>query len=240
MIVARTLARTAAAPSVGPTVRCSTISTGTGRAPARMRRDRSLASRSENWPVITVLPPVIPVRHATPESTLGLEITSRSRTMATRRRGSPSAAHAASPVSAAHSLGPSPRKSTSTCHALPSESPSLALDVPTDSPVTLTGPRRRPDPSASGRTRGSGGEAAGGSPVPAGGALSSTPRTGWKASCAVRPMTATASSGSATPGSSTMMRRSPERCSDGSDTPRASTRRRSTSRVRDAVSPSTF
>lgn len=37
-----------------------------------------------------------------------------------------------------------------------------------------------------------------------------------------------------------MIRRSSERCSVGADTPRASTRRRNTSRVREAVSLSTF
>ena len=59
-------------------------------------------------------------------------------------------------------------------------------------------------------------------------------------SWAVLPMTSTASSGSVTPGSSTITRRSPERCRDGSDTPSWSTRRRRTSRVRSTVSPSTF
>ncbi len=54
------LARTAASPSVGPTVRCSTISTGTGSAPARINRARSFASLSVNAPVMTVSPPVMP------------------------------------------------------------------------------------------------------------------------------------------------------------------------------------
>ena len=39
----------------------------------------------------------------------------------------------------------------------------------------------------------------------------SMPSTGWKVSCAVRPITSAASRGSCTPGSSTMIRRSPER-----------------------------
>src|SRR5436190_1549805 len=52
------------------------------------------------------------------------------------------------------------------------------------------------------------------------------PSTGWKASCAVRPRTAAARLGSCTPGSSTMIRRSPDRAMDGSETPSASTRRR--------------
>ena len=51
-------------------------------------------------------------------------------------------------------------------------------------------------------------------------------------------MTATASSGSVSPGSSTMTRASPERCSVGSATPSTSTRRRSTSRVRSSTSSS--
>ena len=64
------------------------------------------------------------------------------------------------------------------------------------------------------------------------------PSTGWKVSCAVRPMTSAASRGSCTPGSSTMIRRSPERVSVGSETPSASTRRRSTSTARSVDSVS--
>ncbi len=56
--------------------------------------------------------------------------------------------------------------------------------------------------------------------------------TGWMVSCAVLPMTSAAWAASSTPGSSTMIRRSPERASVGSVTPSESTRRRSTSSAR--------
>lgn len=57
---------------------------------------------------------------------------------------------------------------------------------------------------------------------------SAAPSTGWNASCAVRPMTSAACLGSSTPGSSTMIRFSPERTRVGSTTPSASARWRST------------
>ena len=66
------------------------------------------------------------------------------------------------------------------------------------------------------------------------------PSTGWKVSCAVRPITLAASRGSCRPGSSTMIRRSPDRVRVGSATPSASTRRRSTSTARSVDSPSAF
>ena len=110
-----TLALIAASPSVGPTVRCSTTSTGTGRAPARISNDRSWASRSVKSPVITVWPPPMPCSQATEGSTWGLEMTWRSSTMATRRVGSPGGWQAASPVSSAQRRPPSPWNSIATC-----------------------------------------------------------------------------------------------------------------------------
>ena len=59
------LASIAACPSVGPTVRCSMISTGTGRAPPRISSARFRASAAVNRPVIWVDPPAIPTLQAT-------------------------------------------------------------------------------------------------------------------------------------------------------------------------------
>ena len=64
------------------------------------------------------------------------------------------------------------------------------------------------------------------------------PSTGWKVSWAVWPMASAAAAASCTPGSSTMIRFSPERASVGSETPSASTRRRSTSSARSVASAS--
>ena len=230
---AATLARTAASPRVGPMVRCSMTSTGTGRAPARIRRARSLASASLNWPVMTVSPPVMPWPHRTSVPTCGLEMTSRSSTMATRLLGSPSGAHAASPVSVAHWPPPAPRKSICTLHRAPMSVSSAARADPTASPATAGGPSRSGSPLSPWNP-------SPGPPCCSSVGLLPTPSTGRNSSCAVRPITSTAPSGSATPGSLTMIRRPPERCNDGSATPRASTLRRSTSNVRDMTSPSTL
>src|SRR5699024_1551210 len=67
---------------------------------------------------------------------------------------------------------------------------------------------------------------------------SPTPRTGWKDSCAVWPTISAASAGSCTPGSSTMIRFSPERDMFASATPRRSMRWRSTSRTLSVLSES--
>ncbi|CAM5269039.1 hypothetical protein SBADM41S_08431 [Streptomyces badius] len=93
------LASMAAAPRVGPTVRCSTISTGTGRAPPLISSARSRASSALNDPVIWVAPDGSPASQPTEGSTCGDEMTFSSRTMATLRRSSPAGWHAASPVS---------------------------------------------------------------------------------------------------------------------------------------------
>ena len=108
------LASIAACPRVGPTVRCSMISTGTGRAPPRISSARSLASAGVNWPVIWVDPPVIPTLQATCGSTCGEEMISLSSTMATRLPGSPPGAQAALPVSCSQARWPEPRKSMAT------------------------------------------------------------------------------------------------------------------------------
>ena len=54
MSAAFQLASIAASPSVGPTVRCSMTSTGTGSAPPLISAARSLASSAVNVPVICV------------------------------------------------------------------------------------------------------------------------------------------------------------------------------------------
>ena len=95
MAAACQLALMAAWPRVGPTVRWETTSTGTGRAPARISRARSLASSSLKSPVITVWPPLMPCSQATDGSTWGLVMTWPSRTIATRRLGSPAGWQAA-------------------------------------------------------------------------------------------------------------------------------------------------
>lgn len=71
MTAAQALALMASAPRVGPTVRCSTVSTGTGNAPPLMSRASSLASWSSKVPVIWVEPPPMPERQATDGSTWG-------------------------------------------------------------------------------------------------------------------------------------------------------------------------
>ncbi len=102
MSTACTLASIAAAPRVGPTVRCSITSTGTGRAPPWTRAARSCASSWVKVPVICVVPPVMPTPQAICAPTDGEEMTSPSRTIAIRRVGSPGAAQAAWPVSCSH------------------------------------------------------------------------------------------------------------------------------------------
>lgn len=85
---ARALALIASAPSVGPTVRCSTTSTGTGRAPPLISSARFLASSAENDPVICVVPDGSPAPQVTEGLTRGEEITFSSSTIATLRRSS--------------------------------------------------------------------------------------------------------------------------------------------------------
>jgi hypothetical protein len=190
-----TLAVMAASPRVGPTVRCSTTSTGTGRAPARMSSARSPASSPVKSPEITVWPPPMPCSQGTEGSTCGLEITWPSSTIATRRVGSPSCWQAAAPVSAAQRRPPSPWNSIATCQRAWSWGSSSARASPTASPVRADGPSRsRPPPSSASTSALSplGGAVVAGSP----GAGSARPSTGWKASWAVRPMTSTASLGS--------------------------------------------
>jgi hypothetical protein len=81
----------AAFPNVGPTVRCSRTSTGTGSAPARISNARSFASAMPKLPVITVDPPAIPMSQVTVCSTCGDEMTLSSRTYRSCRRPKPSA-----------------------------------------------------------------------------------------------------------------------------------------------------
>lgn len=161
-------------------------------------------------------------------------MTSSSRTMAIRRVGSPGAAHAACPVSSSHAVWPGPVKSTVTNQppAACASNPAVASSMP--SPVSAAGPSRSGVPVSSGCT-----DSAGSVPS-ASGVVSAAamPRTGWKVSWAVRPITSTASRGSVSPGSSTTMRRSPARTRVGSATPSASTRRRRTSSARSVASVS--
>ncbi len=215
MIAARALASMASAPSVGPTVRCSTTSTGTGSAPERITSASSSASSWVKEPVICVLPPIMPVPQPTDGSTCGEEITSSSSRNAICLRGSPGGAQAASALTRCQAAGASPWNSMPTVHPMPPcAGAAWAFLMP--SPVMTASPSAIP--------------------VPAGEGVSPTPVTGWTESCAVRPRTSTASAGSWTPGSSTTMRRSPERASTGSATPSSSTRRRSTSMARSVAS----
>ena len=135
-------------------------------------------------------------------------------------------------------LLPEPLKSMVT-YQPPSPCGSSSACAPsTPSPVSAGGPSRRSWPVSSGSTSSPSAAArasatATATPTPTGsGSASATPSTGWKLSCAVRPITSAASRGSCRPGSSTMIRRSPERVRVGSATPSASTRRRSTSTAR--------
>ena len=136
------LASIAACPSVGPTVLCSMISTGTGRAPPRMSSVRSRASSGVNWPVIWVDPPTIPTSQATYGPTCGEEMISLSSTTATRLAGSPAGVQAALPVSCAQARSPEPRKSMVTDQP-PTPCGSVWASAPaTPSPVSPAGPRR--------------------------------------------------------------------------------------------------
>lgn len=176
----------------------------------------------------------MPTPHATDASTRGDEMTLRSRTIAARRAGSSGAAQAALPVSRAQARSPAPCRVRPTDQPLPSWPSNSAAARRTSAPVRAAGPRRSGVPASSGRTV----EPSAGAvrPVSVPGAV--VPRTGWTVSWAVRPRTSAASSGSSRPGSSTTMRWSPARERFGSLTPRASTRRRSTSRVRSVASRS--
>ena len=60
----------ASSPSVAPTVRCSTVSTGTGSAPARTSSASSSASAWVKLPVIDVRPPTMP----TPQRTSSFDL----------------------------------------------------------------------------------------------------------------------------------------------------------------------
>lgn len=232
-----TLASIAAASNVGPTVERPTTSTGTGRAPARIRSASSFASSSVKPPVMMVSPPVIPSLQAMSSTTWGLEITRSSKTMATRLFGSPIGAQAASPVRRAHSADPSRLNSISTCHP-PVWGSITAIASFTAAPVRVGGPRRSAAPSSSSRVfspEPAASSGVGTGPGVGGGATAST---GRNSSCAVLPITSSASWGSVSPGSSTMILRSPVRCRFGSATPSWSTRLRSTSRVRSTASSS--
>ena len=227
---ARALASIASWPRVGPTVLCCTTSTGTGSAPPETSAASSSASSAVKLPVIEVLPPTIPTPQRTSGDTCGEDSTALSSTIATRRCGVPGAAQAAAPVSCSQSRSPVPRNSTVTDR--PPSCSTCAAALPTPSPVSAAGPIASGWPDSSATTWGFVVSIVGtGSPVAA-------PVTGWKVSCAVLPMTAAASSGSCTPGSSTMIRRSPDLASVGSATPSASTRLRSTSRARSVAAAS--
>jgi hypothetical protein len=149
MSAAWVLAAIASAPRVGPMVRCSTTLTGTGSAPARISSASSRASLSVKSPVITVLPPPMPCPHWIDGSTCGLEITWRSSTIATRRRGSPGCWQAALPVSSAHCRPPTPRNSIATCQRVCTCGSSSARASPTTPPPSAAGPSRSLPPCSS-------------------------------------------------------------------------------------------
>ena len=206
----------AAAPSVGPTVRCSMTETGSGSAPPSIRIARFWASSCVKSPVIWVV-----LRMLEPQGTLtpGEEMTSPSRTIAIRLRAS--VWHAASAESSPKASEPVLLKSTLTTYwtpwsCRPDSAPVISEPSSAEGPISMT------SPESLGRTwlASSCGLASG---------FATVRITGWTVSCAVRPSASTASRGSCTSGSSIRIRSSPERASVGSETPRASTRPRSTS-----------
>ena len=215
----------AASPSVAPTVRCSMTSTGTGSAPPLMRTARSSAWAWVKLPVMLVLLPP-PERHKS-GWTAGEEMMSSSSRMATRLP--PSVLAQAAATRSRQPVRPSPAKLTFTTH-WPTPCCGVAASASeTPSPSTSVGPRSSGWPCSSFATT-----------WPSSGSWPSCAgrRTSWKESWAVWPMTSAASRGSVTPGSSTMIRRSPDWARVGSATPRASTRPRMTSRAREVDSAS--
>ncbi len=129
----------------------------------------------------------------------------------------------ASPTSCLHPPLPEPLNWTPTTH-----SPSPCCSVSAVAFLTPV-PSRRALPMTTGAPLSSLRTC---SPFAAFSLAAGTRSTSWNDSCAVWPMTFAASRGSCTPGSSTMMRVSPERARVGSATPSASTRPRSTPRAR--------
>src|SRR5258706_104127 len=80
--------RIESAPSDGPTVRSSRMTTGAGKAPARSTMARSRASSTVNWPVITARPRLVDRRPLVEE----LEFEQRG--LADERLGAPRVLHA--------------------------------------------------------------------------------------------------------------------------------------------------
>lgn len=139
MPAAQAAAVMASSPRVAPMTRCSTISTGTGRAPPEMSRASSRASASSKDPVIWVVPPPIPAPQAMAGSMRGEEMILSSRTMAIRRRGSPAGWQAASAVAFAHRVLPASVKSTVMCQPAP-----LCRSNRASAPLTSSPSDRRP------------------------------------------------------------------------------------------------
>ena len=148
MMPASMEASMAAAPSVGPTVRCSMISTGTGSAPPLMRTASSSAVAWVKSPLIWVeLPPPDWHRAGT---TPGEEMISWSSRMATRLPAS-GLAHALA-TSSRQPVRPSPAKSTLTTHWPMLSWGWAAAASLTPSPSTAVGPRSSGAPVSSGTT----------------------------------------------------------------------------------------
>ena len=220
MTAAFALASIAAAPRVGPTVRCSMTSTGTGSAPPRIRAASSLASSVVNVAGDLRAAPRDADVAGTSSSTCGEEITWSSSRIATRRFGSPGGSHAAVPGQ----VRPRPPAVAAEVDRDVPAAAALAVDRGLRPVDALSGQRGwteadrqavlvvdDPTTSGSGSALGDGDGDADGRRAWA--SASGTPSTGWNVSWAVRPMTSAASRGSCSPGSSTMMRRSPERAS---------------------------
>ncbi len=189
-------------------------STGSGSAPPSTRTARFLASSVVKLPVMTVVLRMLPP-HGT--STPGEEMISPSRTIAIRLAAP--WAHAASAESLPNASEPSPLKSMLTTQSTPPWGLTVASAPVMSPPSSAGGASSRTSPESLGRTRlsGSCGFASG---------FGTVRSTSWMVSCAVRPRASTASRGSSTSGSSTMIRFSPARVSVGSETPSASTRPR--------------
>ena len=194
----------ASPPSVGPTVRCSMISTGTGSAPPSIRIARSLAS----WIVKSAgdLGRAADDADAAGDagSTWGEEMISSSRTMATRRWGSPWAGAGRLRGQLRQRAGPLPLKSTVTNQPVPWVGSLPALGA---GDVVAVAPRP-------GRARGLALVSSGATRLPLASVGSARawrpPRRpgGWSAARSCR-STSTAWRGSCTSGSSTMIRFSP-------------------------------
>ena len=204
----------AAAPRVGPTVRCSTTSTFSGKDPPRINAANSLGLIDAELPGDLPCSPPGCRPHRPPTDPPG----------GGDDRGVQHDRHPAARLPGCGARGIAGE-------VLPPLGPvrgEVHRDEPSPSLLGIRSGRRAANKITGHRRRAKTQELPGliGDQQAPGRALSAVevPMTGWKANCAVRPMVSAASRGSCTPGSSTMIRRSPDRASVGSETPSASTR----------------